>query len=151
MDIEFSEFWGGVFTSVTSGPPRPGLFPGLHPLSSLSGPTSTEEPVPWWDSPCLWGNLWPDKAGFSLIFLGDLGGLMKPGWGADELSIWGHDPMWHLEQDCKETVPPMPEPGATGWGPSFQNITGPGISHQPSCGRDPFTVSPEWLKKTCIY
>ena len=30
--------------------------------------------------PGLLSNLWMDKDGFPLIFLGDLGGLMKPSW-----------------------------------------------------------------------
>lgn len=114
MVIEFFEFWGWVFTcDLRTSPAQPGTFPALHPLPSLSEPTSTAEARPLWDSPRLWSSLWPDKAGFPLIFLGDLGGLMKPGWAADELSIWGHDPVAFgtgLQGNCG----PMPKPGATG-------------------------------------
>lgn len=41
----------------------------------------------------LLSNLWLDKDGFSLIFLGDLGLLVKPSWASRLGSIWVHDSM----------------------------------------------------------
>lgn len=117
-------FAGGSLSSLDSGAgssllwpgsslAQLGMVPALRPLPSLSELTCTAEAHALGDGPRLWSGLWPDKAGFPLIFPGDPGGPVKPGWAADELGIWGHDPMAFgtgLQGNCG----PMPMPGAAG-------------------------------------
>lgn len=69
----------------------------------------------------LLSNLWLDMNEFSLICLGDLGGLVKPAGPADLVSIWVYGLMWYLEHDSQGAVSVL----ILCWQPSFQSVTSP--------------------------